>query len=90
MLEEHKMNLQTLENLSLQPAQMRDRHINAIYEGMAENGAFLANGLENSAAQVFLIPLFWKTSENQIIADLTRAKCVFQLATVCAVIRGGM
>ena len=61
MLEEHKMNLQTLENLSLQPAQMRDRHLNAIYEGMAENGAFLANGLENLRDYVFLIAPFKKT-----------------------------
>ena len=76
------MNLQTLENLSPQPAEKKDLHINAIYEGMAENGGFLANGLENNPRNTALYSDIGKPSSAQIIAELARARCLFQLSAI--------
>lgn len=63
---------------------MRDSHINAIYEGMAENCHFLANGQENSPRKTAVCRDIGKPKNAKILSELTRAKCVFQLEAIRA------
>ena len=70
-------------NLSPQPAEKKDLHINAIYEGMAENGGFLANGLENNPRNTALYSDIGKPSNAQIKLPLIGAFIGFIALTGC-------
>jgi hypothetical protein len=76
------MNLQTVANSAPKTAQNREPLIVFSSEESAENCDKKAFGRENSPRKTALCRDIGKPTNAQIIAELTRARCVFQLEAI--------
>lgn len=83
------MNVKTIVKTASKTAQNKGSFISPSYQTSASAIGLPEMACKNSPRKSVYCGDMSKTSNAQIIAELTRARCLFQLRAICAAIKGG-